>query len=554
MSKKREFKVSLVSPKIWQAELDRATETLAPREARFARAVVETMHNRHLGISPGLAADLAVAVLEPQKQAEAGVWGHVFARLQEELVADPSRSRNGGSRSRYGLVFNANPMYCVTRLAMPLVDRACRSMGACLLFCEEETDSDIDTTHYHAYTEALADTLIRLAASYEEGAGLFWQDTALTLAGFSRKIQNQAGGISPLPETDPTTLAMLLRLRTGKLDIRKRLQRRRLMTSASKHREMRNRKEGGIDGIQITRRAEDLDGILLSEFINPDIILADRIANTGFFAMQRQPKREKLRDVLLGALLPVTTARDLVSDFVKACWFESMLHLGLMLRRSGMNRSEFRWSEGSPYGGTRQSAFLLKDMPSFANIPDGPPSEALRREFITALGWLPAFLDTHQKSTQLPPNPEMLEQSDLEHLKHWAFSAWHAQKEHLKWRTDDTDRTGTNRRDPSHISVREYSFVHVLAFLPIGMRTPGHAADLGSFIAGLGLGRGGGHHVSIMWIPETVNPTDEWIFETRGGRGRSLFTPTDAEMGARDMAGRLVQAWMNQWIKEIWRG
>lgn len=546
----QDLQIALVSPEIWQPLLQDSLAALEPREARFARAINEIMQNRHLGITPQLAADLAIALLKPAAQAQAGAWSAVFERLLAELSTGRG-PRSGGPRgARFGLVLNANPMYCVTRVAIPLLERVCRESKTNYLFCEEKVVSEVTREIYLGYSYHLAQRIKALAENQDRQDELFWQEIALTLSSFSRRTLGQA---SALPETDPAALALLLRLRAGKPTVRRRLQKQQRFTSTSKHRQMRNRKEGGINGIQITRRAEDLDGMLLSEFINPELILSDRLANTGYFALQRQPKREMLRDVLLGAILPLGPKHGLIADFIKACWFEAVLHLSLLLRRHGMSSSEFRWTEGSPFGNTRQSAFLLKEMPTFQNIHDGPPSEALRREFITALGWMPAFLDDRNLPVRLPDGVSGTEHRELERIKRWVHASWTSQHELLKWRDQDKNRGGTNRDRGGHINIGEFSHAHVMVFLPASLRVEGQGADLGSLFAGLGLSRRPGSHVSVTWIPDTVNPGPGWSYETRNGRGGPLFRGKEPDLGARDMAGHIVETWLNQWIKEIWR-
>jgi len=539
------LQVALVPPEVWQPRLEAALGDLDRPVARFARAAVETLHNRHIGITPELAADLGRAVLDPRAQDRVPVWSTVFARLLDTLAGASLSTHD--RRARFGLVFNANPIYCINRIAAPLIDRAARAIGTIMLFCEEPVQPLVAGDRYDRHADELAEAITAEAQRIDAGDDLFWQEIALTLSSFSRQTQSRAAGVSVLPQMEPESLGMLLRLRTRPNETRRRMPRRRTLTSARKQRSLRNRKEGGIDGIQITRRAEDLDDMLLSELIHPDAVLMDRIANTGFFAVRRQPKREKTRDVLMGAILPIEDGNELVADFIKAAWFEAIMHLSLMLRRGGMNRSEIRWTEGHPHGATRQSVFLLSDMPVIEGVPDGPPSEAYRRELLTALGWLPAFLDVFHPGTHFPDGPGFARGSALDELEHWMFAAWSAQREHIKWQREDGPRQ-------SRISVREYSHVHVTVMLPSALRGPDHAAELGAVFAGLGLLGGANRHVSILWYPAELIAGEGWLLERRGRAGRPLFSESENELGARAMAERIVGSWLQLWTKEIWRG
>lgn len=551
MSEASTLKVVLLTPDVWRPAVDIALAGIEPREARFARALLERLHNRHVGVTPALAVSFARAVLTPTRQTDSGPWAAVFQRLQSALAHDEAR-RVGRKSTRYGLVFQSNPMYCVERILIPLISRASEQMGTTMLFSEDKVAGKVDADAYDRYDQAMAARIQALAEQEDDGYELFWQELALTLTSFSRKTMARATGVSSMPRTDPDAFALMMRLRTDKQNVSRRIQRNRRTTELSKHREMRNRREGGVDGIHITRRAEDLDGMLLSEFTNPEIILADRMANTGFFSLQRQPRREKMRDVLMGAVLPRQTGFELVGDFIKACWFEAMLHLALMLRKSGMNRSAFRWNEGDPLGTTRQSAFHLSDMPRVEKVRDEKPSEALRREFITALGWMPAFLDNRHAAAALYESSPAPGADVLTQIKQWAADAWISQSEALRNR-EPRERSDADPMQNKRVNLREFSYVHVMVFLPASYRTKGHAADLGALTASLGLGREEGRSVSVTWFPDRVVADPAWNYETRGGRNRALFSAEEQEFGAPEMANRMVHLWLNQWIKEIWR-
>jgi hypothetical protein len=551
---KNTFEIKLVAPKIWKPILDSAFDGLSPELARKARAILTTLHNRHIGITPKLAAGLAPLIAGPYgfrwSSGMGEVWDHVIRRLQDET---------SGRQQTFGVLLSALPLYSILRLAMPMVEEACRRIGLCCLFCADNIESDVTMDDYNRYSRELEEEIKRMADTGEDYIKLYWTDRAITLAAYSSRASLREGAEGSLPETGPPALGLLLRLKTRISRARPLPFHASPMTQPLRHREVRRIKEGGFSGVYITRRQEDMGDILLSEFVNPPLVLADRLINNGFLALRRQARREKLRDFLVVGLMPAEVRPELSVDFIKACWLDFISRFGMMLIRNQRVRSEFRWLEGDRFGGVRSCHFLLQDTPpGFTGIPvEGDWRPMFRREFLTALGWLPQYLDTRGKFEAVC---KQVTGNNLESAQQWAFAAWHAQKENPLWKSYEPDKPHGGPEGKS-LDSEGFAFVHLMLFLPAGKRREGGisisgAARLGALYSGFGIGNTPGRSIGVTWVPERITASREWAFDCRDKRDSLLFPHLEPGENADGhyIAGGLVQAWRDYLLKELRNG
>lgn len=543
----RELGVKLVSPEVWRPLVEKRFGALTPQEQRFARSVVATMHNRHVGLTPELAAGLVRLLLDPNAQMQVGgAWSAVHKRLADELLIGKEGSnlaRLPASKRGLGLLLGSVPTYSIIRLAMPIVEEACRRIGHCYLFCGDKVKFSVPKDEYDAYAKELTGAIIQLARDSDDRLKLFWQDRALALASLSHSSVFFGQTSAALPEVEPSALDLLLHLKPDISPSKRRAQHSLRLTIASGHRRNPRLKEGGIEGIRVSRRIEDMDSMLLSEYTYPEIIRLDRLVNTGFLALQRESRDQRMRDVLIAALMPGQVRARLSADLVKACWFDCVIRLSPILCRYRLYQSEFWWIEGDTFDRARTCTFLLQDMPAFHTTSESSPSEAYRRAFLTSLHWLPAYLDTRDRFRPLADYNERKksdpETSDIKRLKDWAYSAWTADK---------------------RLRADEFAYVHVMLFLPARERSKesqGAPTSLGQLYAGLGLGNQPGRNVSITWVPSRIasDQTENgkaWAFDAHLRLDPLLFRSPQSD--GREIAGRLVQAWFDQWIKEMGRG
>lgn len=553
------FEIKLVKPGIWRRLVREAFSGLSSRIKSTAHSVLRTMHNRHIGITPQLAAELAPLITDAHASRHGqSAWQEVLKRLQQE-TSDPLFS--------FGVMLSTIPAYSVIRLAMPILEEACQRINLCFLFCQDNIENDVTQENYNQYARDLENEIRRMAANKEDSLQLFWADRALTLVTLSRHGNFPGPCSSGLPETDPLALGLLLRLNPQLSKTPPLSSHSRRLTDPLKHREASRLKEGGFSGIQMTRRPEDMEDILLSEFVNPPAVLADRLVNNGFLSLRRQTRREQLRDVLIAGLMPMEIKPKLGADFVKACWFDFIRRFGYMLAQSGRKRSEFRWLEGNQAGQVRSCCFLLQDLPDLAGPFKGHYDSSFRREFLMALGWLPQYLDTRYRFQPVPQytagtghQPTKVEKGikpGLESAKQWAFSVWHSQEENLQWMIHDQDNSNPSESREKRLNIDGFAAVHLMLFLPADIREQekgvSAATQLGSLYSGFGLGNIPGRNVSITWVPRQITISKQWAYDCRGkGDSQTFFRKKPAGKSSSHLiAGRLEEVWRNQLIKEL---
>jgi hypothetical protein len=535
--------IRLVPKQTWAGITRSRFQMLTPDARRAAYSILRTMHNRHVGITPDLAAQLAPLILEPTAAFQVeGPWAHVMERLTRELSA--GRYREKFSRQMgFGVLFSAIPPYSVIRLAMPIVEEACRRTGLCCLFCEDET-GNVLTEAYRRYSGAVSDEIEKMTEEIDGFFQVFWTERALTLAAYSRRpglwsIEKENTAVVGLPETDPAAAGLMLRLKPRIQPPKPLSRRQEAMTSPLKHRESPKNKEGGFSGIKITLQQEEMENILMSEFLNPPLLLADRLVNSGYLALKRKPKHERLRDVLIAGIMPNEIKPKLNVDFVKACWFDFITRFGFMLARQRLMRSEFRWLEGDMFGRSRDCRFRLEDLPLHKPPDETEPSAAYRRSFLVALGWFPSYLDTLNGFDVVPVvtgSPGGAGETDL--AMRWAFSAW----------------KGQNLRHARRAAVDEFAFVHIMLFLPAqeGMEigAPPQAL-LRQMQRGFGIGNAPGRTTSITRVPETLEDLKQWTVDHRRKRESLFFSKSSPGMTWEDIAGNLEHVWLQHTIEEM---
>lgn len=569
MSENGELEIKLVADDVWKPIASRAWAAMppplcgnsSPTAPILAMQILYALHSRHAGITPQIVAGLVPLLLEPGSIEHArGPWHACLSRLKDELSLNPERELPDKvfARRSFGLVFGTSPIYAVLRLVAPLIWEACRRIGHCYLLCEGADGTQVSAKDYATYAEDLSRALEEMAAppAKDDPPGrlaLFWRERALSLSSLSRAGAGSLPG-SSLPEVDPIGLDLLFHLISDGPARSDGPQRLRRLPIVARRQKSTRQKEGGIDGIHMTRSPEDLDSILLSELLYPSPLLEDRLFNTGYLAFERPPKRERVRDVLIAALAPVDRLTPLAVRFAQACWFECMMRLSLLLRQRRLVRSEFRWVEGTPVRGIRSCVFLLQDLPTLTVAPLETADDPYRRSFMAGLRWLPAYLNARGVHQMLPrdaqPVPGIVSQTDFD----WERAAWGTQQEN-----DDPGR---------RLEKDDFAVIHVMDLRPAKERpkTNGEPAaeTLGQLRANLALNPLSVHSASITWLPDPYTAAEGWYFTARRRVNESLFAPSPSNEADADQPGPLpsdrgiadclVQTWLEQLVKEIWNG
>jgi len=559
----KNIEIKLVSPEIWQQVIEESFSNIQSRTRAVAHSVLRTLHNRHVGITPRLAAELAPLLIPGSSFKERNnTWSGVLKRLRRE-TSEP--------RYSFGIMLSTVPSYSVLRLAMPILEQACRRVGLCFLFCQDSVENGVSLEDYNRYAEDLSREIKAMSMGGEELSPVFWKDRAMTLAAYSRRGGIGESFTNNLPETNPMALSLLTRLNPvlSKTPPLPRYTRR--LTDPLQHREENRIREGGFSGIHITRRPEEVGDILLSEFVNPPAVFTDRLINTGFLALRRQTRREQLRDVLLAGIMPARVTGKLSRDFIKGCWFDFIRRFGSLLAQSNRKRSEFRWLEGNSLNRVRECFFLLQDLPEEETISTGKREFAFSKEFLLGSGWLPQYMDTRYRYGSVIGNKTEtggrghnktgtgtgFVNGELESIKAWISAVWRNQVENRQWLNHEPERIGSGTLIDRPLRMDEFAMIHLMLFLPARLRTQNRrnnaAFALGTLTGGLALKNIPGHNVSITWVPEQITALDRWAYDCRGKGEALVFSKekTGEKLNSHQIAGRLEEVWRNRLMKEI---
>lgn len=341
------------------------------RASPRAAALLRSFHERHVPLTPRLAE--ALSGLEARNiPTEAPFWGRAFL-LAGETVGMPTRFGNVPFWRR------AVPAFAGT-VAEPILRRATMLAGAMRLGGAAElgppADADCD-----ARLEAAAD---RLLAGVEGMGRGFWINAAL---GLHAAALAPPGDLRPAPAGEPVLAQLLFETEPRMPDEEQQLRRRKIAPQRALRRSGIRPKEGGVAGVRISSMDEDLPDALLTEFLLPDELLADRLLHEGFVVRHRPPQREPRRDLLALALCDrrQASAGTLVA---KAAWADAALRLRIALAQMGLNRSDIGWSEAAARA-LRCSLLPVDGHAAPAAANPFALSGALRAETLMTSGLLP---------------------------------------------------------------------------------------------------------------------------------------------------------------------
>jgi hypothetical protein len=509
--------VRLVPPSVWGPEVARYAEPGNASDpwsdpARLAHAALWILQDAHVGITPKLAHELG-RLFARTGPAEPGVWPKLFRRLQERL---PRTERSG-------LVAGNAPVYVVQNLVKPIVREACAELGYTCLLCQDDTEGAVTADEYAAYGAGLERIASRIAVELAAGP-LFAAEHGNIVAALSEPslyVRSRA----VVPEIDRDSLALLLSF-DAEVDFPERASRSTPTPSyVPKRRPAAEGHGGRVEGLRQGRGEDQLGSIVLSEFLNPPLVLVDRLLNSGYLVHERRPRRAKLRDALVVGLMPHEVRATPQGAFAKACWVDCMARLARRLVSARLQDSEFRWIEGDAAGRVRPTSFPLGHLPP--DVAVGRHA-AFRDAFMTLSRWVPDYFET--RAGFRPLRVDTIASPD-----EWAIAAWRAHVDH----------------------VDGFSFVHVMVFHPPIDEGRSAAAEgarrLGRLRAGLRLGYRRRRHASVTYVPGNLDrDTRPWHFGSDSDPYRAL-TPVPSEDGAA-LARALQSSWLDRLTKDIWHG
>lgn len=540
--------IRVAGPESWEPLLTERWKKLPASLGSLAGSLLRDLHDRHLGITPDLAAELAIHLTPGiRKRGRPTRWQMVDRRLTEEWRKEPVE---GGLR--LGFEPAACPTYYVERVAVPLLESACRQET--WLFSEaSQPPQKSFLEDYALYGRNVTRRLLQAPGE------LFRIDRAMTVEHLAR----QAAGGASLPETDVLGLAFLHRLepRRDEHEARSRTRRPR---SPSPRRPLQHRNRGGVDGIRISRRLEDLPSMLKSELLYPRLLRLERLLHSGYLVLRRPPRRETARDVLLlGMLPPLQDVSPLAVAFARAAWFHAMMRLSLQLLKIGREKSEIVWLEADRLGRWREQRFRLLDLP--ADLPwTDEPNDLFRRDFIALLGWMPGFLDRHAggRPVRLRGLPSAWAgDRDGDPFRSWLQSVPGELEDDARWQVEGKPlaaggrRSGGRRSGPRRaLDFDAFAVRHFMVLAPAA-RSQGLQPELslGGLRRDLGL-KQGGPGLSVVFLPERfthLGSDGGWALTDPANRHLTeLLDPAETE-GDPDFEHRLAGVLVNFWVETV---
>jgi len=523
--------IRLIDAAFGRSLVREACSGLDERYARFVRSVLSRLHERHLGITPKLAVGLTHMI---HGSSPTGPWRLVRERLQEVLTEEHDRDAG----SRFGIRFDADPAMTVSKLAIPLVARACSRLGVSWLISGEGGVVPCDRGGFEAYERELTNELGTIASDHSNG-DLFWKRLAHCFAARAQQRLEEVGG-RPVVDQDPLDFAVLWRL--GRLcdrHVSKRPPEERRIPI--EHLATRRTREGGIDGVHRTRRLEEIRQMLVSEHLNPEPLYLDRLLNSGYMALRRPAKREKKRDLLVMAFFPDCFDRHL-SVFLQTCWSEAISELTEFITIRGMLDSEFRLIEGRDHDHCRSFSLFPEDAAATLQLP-ARADNSRRHNHLISMGWFPVFLETSPLWRTCPSGKDREDP-----VLAWLGAARQDQKAHRRWLGDD-DMDAVLGDDSLDTDL--FAHCHVSLMLPWRKGLDDRAMRRDHLLATRLLTQHARREPSldITYVPDRLKLDRPWLRTT--GSVRHRFLRDREKPAVNDLAGELIDHWTFLWKGEL---
>ena len=328
-----------------------------------AEALFHALQDRHIPITPKLAADLA-AMAEIKFPAEAPRWGAGFDRAAEAIGMPGKLGRSG----YWSDLFDE----FVRVVAEPVLRLAARSLGEVLLFSSRSAPSGTVAPQYQTYADRLelaVDGVLR--GDWREPTGIWTYAGVSLLTAYRKRVERRrhtGSRTNPYPNRpDPATTRLLFEIEPDfgdELDRIKKTLRTRIRSR--RERSGIRPREGGVTGVDQSRRLEDLGDALPSTFLLPPQLLTVKLLEEGFSLTHRPPHRHPSRDLLVVCFNRAQLGAGPAS-LIKAAWADATLRLRGILAELSYERCELCWCDITDYGpsvfattveGTRRSPSL----------------------------------------------------------------------------------------------------------------------------------------------------------------------------------------------------
>ena len=391
--------IHILPPSFWRPLLDKAGKGIEEKQWAFARTLMGYFHRRHVGISISSAIDLAHFLVT-----------HVVEADYSEMVSGPESPwaliigqiiHGDGEHTLHELgpgmsvseVDFRKLLFLISRLVEPIVVAADREIGVTYLLGESghRIPGGIGVEQYKKHGVRQVDYICR----YFEDRGQFnavpAEEIRLTMAAWqgSAGLSSEAG----IPVGDLRLLAHYLNLPDLKMEMMEhQVKPASVISDQSSYRFGTHPRQGGVMGIYSTRRIEDFDQALVSEYLYPKPVFLERLTNSGFNALWRPPTKSHTRDVLVVGLCletgPAATWRA-----AQSAWLLSLMGVAHHLHNLRKIASEIVWIRMDTIGASFANLACLGDLQASMETEEDLFGRQNRVQFLRQLGWMPQLTD-----------------------------------------------------------------------------------------------------------------------------------------------------------------
>ena len=521
------MRVLVLAPNEWEPLFP--ADGNAPAE-RASACVVHYLHERNIGIVPELALELA--------RVPHGGGGAVWDVALDQVGA--ALAKTGIDASPSAALWRTVPLFALTSvLAAPVLRRACEGVGTTVLFGRlalSDPKLRFDRAAYGTYSKNLRQEALDLVSSPEVMGTHFWRDCAESLFGTAARLTGLEAAPGPfgppgaMSDIDRVLHALISGLKpefTGVGRRRSVIRSRTVRSEAELHNT--KSKEGGISGFRYSRSAEDLGDLLVSEYMLPKPLLADKLLNQGVMVWHRPPMRRPRRDALIVGIVPHSDLSD-THRLVKAAWLDAAFRTAILLKQTGLGRSELRWIERSGQVGYRCARVDIQalSVPVGADPWQNDGNAVLT--FLHQAHWVPGVLDRLPADTLVVSDASSGTDVDdgdpLARLMPWVRAAFAR-----SWKARPTQPLPVSRAIgvidlpedevtvPSNLSDFTSVHVHVLASDPSGpgqVFEPDWLRERARFSGALGFPGGDFRTVDLGLVPRQFErgPVQFWRHDT----------------------------------------
>ncbi len=552
--------VSKVSSSTWRRAVSNSFSELNSREHCLANALLIFGQNRHIGITPSLARSIALSILNAEQGSRLPEpWDSVFKRLLQQIDCLEKGRVDIEERVKMGRrlvgILKAAPVYLLLKIILPVVESASRRLGRSMLFTESDDQGSPSLSEYMEYEQSLSNSISDISQDADRSTDLFWAERAAILLSYTklRRLKESDGG--RLPEMDMPALAYLLRLNPRVRSMPVNDKQTQLPENEQQIQKVPRQREGGVNGIKITRSLDEIGGILQTELAFPSVMIADKLANEGYMIYERNPKKQENRDVLVVGLMSPDICSENTLGWLKACWFETMARLSLVLLKAKLTKSDLDWIHTDRSGDWKSFHYPIHQLTDSGDVAESY-SKWYRGHFLTALNWLPEFLSVGASL----PRDRSRKQANGDDIEAFGTSTGSLAKD--KWAEEAWQNYVRERvrieseSDTVEGWTSQYRYIHVMIFLPLSCKEDGDApsAVLSRYLHRLHLSGQSKRYVSIVWVPESFQGIGDLSCWFSDGmlhlETRMAHTAHDEGM----ITSWLVSGWMKNLLKEIWNG